>query len=193
VTGHICHISGKNVTLSHKKIFFLTCDVFCHILPRKCHILAPPVQIFFERGEIWRFGWDWNMFFSSSLRFVTYPRKREAGRTFGLRPTLRNMPKDFGFWFLKDNTRIYSWQNWNSIPGWNFIIVNRLVTWDSLNENDIQLDLLKLFFHEGLRRPTLWVHCGLNLVENGPLVREGGNRLVWLQWFCPSFFLSHRT
>ena len=30
VTRHICHISGKNVTLSHTKILFLTCDVFCH-------------------------------------------------------------------------------------------------------------------------------------------------------------------
>jgi hypothetical protein len=44
VTRHICHISGKNVTLSHTKIFFLTGDVFCHILPGKRHILAPPVQ-----------------------------------------------------------------------------------------------------------------------------------------------------
>ena len=44
VTRHICHISGRNVTLSHTKIFFLTCDVFCHILPGKRHILAPLVQ-----------------------------------------------------------------------------------------------------------------------------------------------------
>ena len=49
------HISGKNVqnvTLSHTKIFFLTCDVFCHILPEKRHILAPPVQNFVEREEM---------------------------------------------------------------------------------------------------------------------------------------------
>jgi len=51
VTRHICHISGKNVTLSHTKIFFLTCDVFCHILPEKRHILAPPVQNFLKRGK----------------------------------------------------------------------------------------------------------------------------------------------
>jgi len=71
-TRHICHISGKNVTLSHTKIFFLTCEVFCHILPKKCHILVPPVQNFFEREEMWRFGWDWNFLFSSRLTLVTY-------------------------------------------------------------------------------------------------------------------------
>jgi len=48
VTRHICHISGKNVTLSHTKISFLTCDVFCHILPEKRHNLAPPVKNFFN-------------------------------------------------------------------------------------------------------------------------------------------------
>jgi len=40
------------MTLSHTKIFFVTCDVFCHILPEKRHILAPPVQTFFEREEM---------------------------------------------------------------------------------------------------------------------------------------------
>jgi len=79
VTRHICLISGKNVTLSHT-IFFLTCDVICHILPEKRYILAPPVQNLFERQEMWRFGWDWNMFFSFRLRFVTYlgSMKREG-------------------------------------------------------------------------------------------------------------------
>jgi len=33
VPRHICHISGKNVTLSHTKILFLTCDVFCLSFP----------------------------------------------------------------------------------------------------------------------------------------------------------------
>ena len=46
MTRHICHIFGKNVMLSYTKIFFVICDVFCHILPQKCHILVPPVQIF---------------------------------------------------------------------------------------------------------------------------------------------------
>ena len=32
--SHLSH-SGKNVTLSHTKSNFLTCDVFCHILPKK--------------------------------------------------------------------------------------------------------------------------------------------------------------
>jgi len=27
----------------------------------------------------------------------------------------------------------------------------------------------------------------------GPRGREGGSRLVRLQWFCPGFFLTHRT
>ena len=58
---------------SRTRIFFLTCDVFCHTkLPEKRHILAPPVQTFCEREGMWRFGWDWNMFFSSRLRFFTY-------------------------------------------------------------------------------------------------------------------------
>jgi len=72
---------------SRARIFFLTSDVFCHTLLEKCHILALPVPNFFEREEMWRFGWDWNIFFSSRLRFHI-SRKREAGRPFGLRPTL---------------------------------------------------------------------------------------------------------
>ena len=72
VMRRICHISGKNVTLSHAKILFLPCDVFCHILPENCHILASPVQNFFEREEMWRFDWDWNVLFSPRLIFVTY-------------------------------------------------------------------------------------------------------------------------
>jgi len=51
VTRYICHISGKNVMLSHTKIYFLTCDVFCHILPEKRHIVAPPVQKKFEECD----------------------------------------------------------------------------------------------------------------------------------------------
>jgi len=89
VTRHICHISGKSVTLSHTKVFFLTCDVFCHILPEKCHILALRVQKKIEREGMWRFGWDWNMFFLFPSQICHLSRKREAGRPFGLWPTLR--------------------------------------------------------------------------------------------------------
>jgi len=39
-TRYLCHISGKNVTLSHTKIFFLNCDVFGDIISEKRHILA---------------------------------------------------------------------------------------------------------------------------------------------------------
>jgi len=52
VTRHICHVSGKNVTLSHTKILFLSGDAFGHILPDERHILAPPVQKYFEREEM---------------------------------------------------------------------------------------------------------------------------------------------
>ena len=33
-------------------------DVFCHNLPEKRHILAPPVQKKIEWEEMWRFDWD---------------------------------------------------------------------------------------------------------------------------------------
>jgi len=63
---------GRMWSSRTRKSIFLPCDVFCHILPEKHHILAPPVQNFFEREEMWRFGWDSNIFFSSRHRFVTY-------------------------------------------------------------------------------------------------------------------------
>ena len=69
--SHFSHFWEECDALAHENMF-LTCDVFCHILPGKRHILAPPVQNFFEREEMWRFGWDWNMLFSFRLRFVTY-------------------------------------------------------------------------------------------------------------------------
>jgi len=34
VTRHICHISGKNVTLSHTKIFVLTCHFLVTSFPK---------------------------------------------------------------------------------------------------------------------------------------------------------------
>jgi len=40
VTRYICHISGKNVTLSHSNFFCLTCDVVCDILSSKRQILG---------------------------------------------------------------------------------------------------------------------------------------------------------
>jgi len=59
---HLSHFWEDCDALAHENTF-LTCDVFCHILPEKRHILAPLVQFFFEREEMWRFGWDWNIFF----------------------------------------------------------------------------------------------------------------------------------
>jgi len=69
--SHLSHFWAECDALAHN-FFLLTCDVFCHILSENRHILAPPVQNFFEREEMWLFGWDWNKFLSSRLRFVTY-------------------------------------------------------------------------------------------------------------------------
>jgi len=55
---HICHFFGDQKcdashfwqecdALAHENIF-LTCDVFCHNLPEKRHILEPPVQTLFQ-------------------------------------------------------------------------------------------------------------------------------------------------
>ena len=63
--------STLKVTLAHTKIFFWTGDVF-FILPKKRHFLAPPVHKNLQREEMWRFDWDWDIFFSSCLWFVTY-------------------------------------------------------------------------------------------------------------------------
>ena len=75
--SHLSHFLGKCDALAHE---ILTWEVFCHILSEHRHVLAPPVQNFFEREEMWRFGWDWNMFFSSRLGFVTHlgSAKREG-------------------------------------------------------------------------------------------------------------------
>ena len=50
VASHLSPFWKECDALAHE--FFLTCDVFCHILPEKCHILALPVQNFFEREEM---------------------------------------------------------------------------------------------------------------------------------------------
>jgi len=49
--SHLSHFWEECDALAHENIF-LTCDVFCHILPEKLHILAPPVKNFFEREEM---------------------------------------------------------------------------------------------------------------------------------------------
>ena len=69
--SHLSHFWEECDALAHENIFW-TSDFFCHILPEKRHILAPPVQNIFEREEMWRFGLDWKMHFSSCLRFLTY-------------------------------------------------------------------------------------------------------------------------
>jgi len=42
---HLSHFWEECDALAHDNLF-LTVNVFCHILPEKRHILAPPVQIF---------------------------------------------------------------------------------------------------------------------------------------------------
>jgi len=49
--SHLSHFWEECDALAHQ-IFFITFDVFGHILPEKRHILAPPVQNFFEREEM---------------------------------------------------------------------------------------------------------------------------------------------
>ena len=56
-TLHLSHFWEECDDLA-PEFFFSTCDVFCHILPEKRHIVAPLVQEKFERGEMLRFGWD---------------------------------------------------------------------------------------------------------------------------------------
>ena len=58
-----CHISGKDVTLWHTKIFFLTCDGRCHILQRcsnekRRRCLLARCQLPHRRGAncMWRWG-----------------------------------------------------------------------------------------------------------------------------------------
>jgi len=97
--SHLSHVWEECDALAHENTkFFLTCDVFCHILPEKRHILAPPVQNFFEREEMWRFGWarDWNMFFSSRLRFVTYLGSVKRGLRPPLYPIPGSVPGNYG-------------------------------------------------------------------------------------------------
>jgi len=49
--SHLSHFWEECDALAHENIF-LTCDVFCRILPDKRHILAPPVQNVFEQEEM---------------------------------------------------------------------------------------------------------------------------------------------
>ena len=65
-------ICVSDVTLTSHLTYIRIYIKITQIFSEWRHILAPPVQNFFEREEMWRFGWDWNMFLPSRLRFVTY-------------------------------------------------------------------------------------------------------------------------
>jgi len=49
--SHLSHFWEEYDALAHE-FFLLTCDIFCHILPEKRHILAPPVPNFLKREEM---------------------------------------------------------------------------------------------------------------------------------------------
>ena len=49
--SHLSHFWEECDALAHENIF-VTCDVFCHILPEKLYILAQTVQNCFERQEM---------------------------------------------------------------------------------------------------------------------------------------------
>ena len=67
--SHLSHFWEECDALAHE-FFCGTCDVFCHILPEQQHILALLLQHFLNRQKC--DDSDWNMFFSSRLRFVTH-------------------------------------------------------------------------------------------------------------------------
>jgi len=115
---HICHFFRwpkmwrvTFVTLSH---FWVECDALAHeniffnlwrfvsYLSRKRHILALPVQSFFDGEEMWRFGWDWNIFFLFPSQICHVSWKREAGGPF---KTVLNMHIVALFYFGDNQSR----------------------------------------------------------------------------------------
>ena len=69
---HLSHFWEECDALAHKNIYFNLWRFFLHPSRKNVTFLDPLVQKIFEREEMWWFGWDWNMFFSSRLRFVIY-------------------------------------------------------------------------------------------------------------------------
>jgi len=67
--SHVSHFWEECDALAHENIVFNSWHFLSHPSRKTSH---PLVQKFFELEEMWRFGWDWNMFFSCRLRFVTY-------------------------------------------------------------------------------------------------------------------------
>ena len=87
VTCHICHISGKNVTLSHTKIFFNLWRFLSHPSRKMSHFGPAGTKLFWSgRNVTIRLGLKHAFLFPSQICHLS--RKREAGRPFGLRPTL---------------------------------------------------------------------------------------------------------
>ena len=69
---HLSHFWEECDALAHKNIYFNLWRFFLHPSRKNVTFLDPLVQNFFEREEMWWFGWDWYMFFSSRLRFIIY-------------------------------------------------------------------------------------------------------------------------
>jgi len=79
VTRHICHISGKNVTLSQTKIFFELVK-FSHFGPAGTKLFCTGRNVTIQRGLK-------HVFLFPSQICHSF-RKHKAGRPFGLRQTL---------------------------------------------------------------------------------------------------------
>ena len=70
---------------TRKYIIFDLWRFLSHLSRKTSHFGPAGTKKKFEREEMWRFGWDWNIFFSSRLRVVTY---LGSVRPFGLKRPL---------------------------------------------------------------------------------------------------------
>ena len=87
VTHHICHISGKNVMLSHTNFFLNLWRFLSRPSWKMSHFGPASTNLFWTgRNVTIRLGLKRVFLFPSQICHLS--RKREAGRPFGLRPTL---------------------------------------------------------------------------------------------------------
>jgi len=70
--SQLSHFWEECDNLAHENLFFNLWRFLSHPSRKTSHFRPRWYKTFFEREEMWRFGWDWNMFSSSRLRFVTF-------------------------------------------------------------------------------------------------------------------------
>jgi len=102
VTRHICHISGKNVTLSHTKIIFSTCDVFCHILPEIVTFWPRRYKTFWNRKKCDDSAGT-ETFLSLPVSDLSLIAEASSGKAIWSKTDPARMVTTlfvFGFWFL---------------------------------------------------------------------------------------------